>query len=329
MRITPASVVLAAASTCAMALAAHWFWHRPTNGLFSERSARSSTAAYQAPPPRAKNFLKSIDIPVAPDSLSPRQMLDTSDDYASLVDKLSGRAKAGDPEAQYVTYRALRTCAYFRKLYLPKVSGESLTLEAALARRAKQPGGLSFEAMSVSYDRCHGLFDDPSHSEALSNSKPWLDAAADAHYPAALSERAAALRDTVLLARASGDSNGTLNPALEQAFADALDAAATGDPRSVFLMADWVDGQHRSMEEYGVLTSAWKIRACQSGYDCGATSMFMATVCITDTQCAQGDSYKDYFQRLLGSQYEDALRLASQIGAAIVAKDTAALKALL
>lgn len=111
-----------------------------------------------------------------------------------------------------------------------------------------------------------------------------------------------------------------------QARDSALISAQSGDPDAIFLMSDWVRAGQRRDQETAVLINAWKILACQNGYDCGPNSDWMLAACSWDPQCANDRTYTDYLQRQLGSQYDDAVRLAASIGQAIASKDTQALK---
>jgi hypothetical protein len=82
-------------------------------------------------------------------------------------------------------------------------------------------------------------------------------------------------------------------------------------------------------KELATVIGAWKILACEKGYDCGPDSDYMHTVCDWDAQCADGKTYTDYFKRQLGTGYDEAVGMAKAIEQLIAAKDLQGIKSYL
>jgi hypothetical protein len=252
-----------------------------------------------------------------------------SKDYAHFVAEIRPVASAGNLAAQYLTAKALRWCAQTMHLYFIKPNGEIRTLEEAQARFATRPIGITQQDLGTIYSRCQVFLESPELRNSTDSWNEWLNKSADGGYPAAIAQRAANLESQLIL-----ESHGSLPhedrgvDAEAQAKELALSAAESGDPEAIFLMSDWVRTGDRTEDETAILMSAWKILACQQGYDCGPNSDWMLSACNWDPQCV-GGTYVDYLQRQLGSQYDDALRLAKSINVAITAKDAQTLRSYL
>jgi hypothetical protein len=247
-------------------------------------------------------------------------------DYSALFAEIAPAALAGDPEAGYVAAKLLGYCRKALGAYFILPNGQIRTIDEVQARRARVNAGVSQQELLDIYSRCRGFLDDAEFVKDKRPWKSWLDRAAALNYPAALAEQAAERHAESLLSGAQSEVNTT--PGASESTRDvALAAAESGDPDALFLMADWVTAREgRSQEDTAALISAWQILACQRGYDCGAGSDWIKSVCNWDPQCADGQNYVDYFQRQLGTAYDDALRLADRIAAALARKDRAALQ---
>lgn len=271
-----------------------------------------------------------------PSSAKPtlRQRFRDAKDYAQLVMEIGPSAADGNVEAQYVTAEALRWCGQTLKLYFIRPTGQARTLDEVQARRAAKPGGISQEELATIYSRCQGFLNDPDLLKSTGSWNQWLDKAASADYPAAMAEKARLDKASIYLSSVNQlphDSSAadTQDQAMDMAVDMAMRAVQTGDPDAVFLMSDWVRADNRSAQENATLISAWQILGCQKGYDCAPDSDWMRGLCDWDPQCADGQSYSDYFQRQLGTQYDEALRLAQSIDRAIAAKDVRAIRSYL
>lgn len=256
-----------------------------------------------------------------------RQRFLDAKDYAQFVASIAPLASAGNTEAEYLTAKSLRWCAEMSRLYFRRSTGEPRTLEEVQANAAARPLGLPPEAIEMSYARCRGFLEDPNLRKMLTTWNQWLDSAADGGSPAAIALRASLLETQLMLESHSSLPHPEHGVDAEAQARDlALNSVESGDPDAIFLMSDWVRAGQRSGQETTVLMDAWKILACQSGYNCGRNSDWMLSACSWDPQCANDQSYTDYLQRQLGSQYDDAVRLAASIGQAIASKDIQALR---
>ncbi|MDB6083504.1 MAG: hypothetical protein JWN43_1385 [Gammaproteobacteria bacterium] len=284
-----------------------------------EHRPEPSTAATIAPLPAAQTDTQGL-----------RRRFREATDYAQLVKELGSLALDGNPEAQYVTAQALRWCDQTLRLYFIRPNGQSRTLDEVQARRATHSAGISPQELTAIFTRCQGFLEEPDLLRTTPTWDQWLDRAVSAKYPAAMAEKARQAEAAIALASVSQQPHSPPDPGAEDQAKDlALLAVQSGDPDAIFLMSDWVRGANRTPDESETLASAWKILACQKGYDCGPKSDFIRAVCDWDAQCADGQSYVDYFQRQLGTQYDDALALAKTIDEKIAAKDIQALRSYL
>lgn len=263
-------------------------------------------------------------------TLAPRQRFRAATNYAQLVKELGPSALDGNPEAQYVMAEALRWCDKTLRLYFIWPNGQARTLEEVEAMRASRPAGISTRELETIYARCQGFLEDPAFTKIVGSWNEWLDKSAAQNYPAAVAERARLLEDQAAIGAIAQTHDTTTDAAQEtQAREMALQAVQSGDPDAIFSMGDFVRTGTRTSEETATVIDAWKILACQKGYDCGPDSDFMHTVCDWDAQCADGKSYTDYFQRQLGTGYDDAIATAKIIDRLIAAKDTQGLRSYL
>jgi hypothetical protein len=262
--------------------------------------------------------------------LSLRQRFHEAKDYALFVAELGPLANAGNAEAEYLTAKSLKWCAQMSRLYFIRPNGEVRTLEEAQAKVAARPVGFTQQEVTMIYTRCRGFLDNPELSKMPLSWNQWLDKAVDAGYPAAIAEHASILESQLMLESHSSLPHQDRGPDAEAQARDlALSAVESGDPDAIFSMSDWVRSGQRTETETTTLINAWKILACQNGYDCGPESDWMLSVCSWNPQCADGRTYTDYLRQQLGSQYDDAVKLATSINEAIIAKDAQALRSYL
>jgi hypothetical protein len=267
-----------------------------------------------------------------------RAQLRESRNYAEFVRGLAGAAAAGDPIAQYLTARALKYCNDSANLHksFRNPDGSQRTRNEIEIRIGKYPSGLQQEILEA-YDRCQNFMVDTSQTDATTAWASWLDKASAAGYPPAQSLKADVSRQADLMRDASNAANAdnlssgdVVPPTMGQARDLALTAVLSGNPDSIFEMMNWVDGTKHSTEEYGVLSGAWGLLACQRGYDdCGASSQWLRSVCSWDVQCADDNSVIDSLRRQFGDRFDDVQNLANSIGLAIDKKDQKAVETFL
>lgn len=308
MNRRPSFFLVTMTVSCVIAFVA-WKAFEPSSSAGTAPARQSiMTVGQPAAEPSASGAAKSSVAPPAEKSL--RDRFREAKDYARFVAEIAPLASTGNPEAEYLMAKSLKWCAQISRLYFVKPNSEVRTLEEVQAIAAARPVGLSQEEIVMIYTRCRGFLEDPEMLKTSLTWNQWLDKAVDAGYPAAIAQQA-------LLSEEA------------QARDLALSAVQSGDPDAIFSMSDWVRTGTRTEEETATLISAWKILACQKGYDCGPGSDWMLSACSWNPQCANGRTYTDVLQRQLGSQYDEAVRLANSISQAIVSKDVQALRSYL
>jgi hypothetical protein len=316
------------AVSCVIAFVA-WKAFEPSSSAGTAPARQSiMTVGQPAAKPSASGAAKSSVAPPAEKSL--RDRFREAKDYARFVAEIAPLASTGNAEAEYLMAKSLKWCAQISRLYFVKPNREVRTLEEVQAIAAARPVGLSQEEIVMIYTRCRGFLEDPELLKTSLTWNQWLDKAVDAGYPAAIAQQALLSESQLLLESHSSLSHRDRGPDAEAQARDlALSAVQSGDPDAIFSMSDWVRTGTRTEEETATLISAWKILACQNGYDCGPGSDWMLSACSWDPQCANGRTYTDVLQRQLGSQYDEAVRLANSISQAIVSKDVQALRSYL
>jgi hypothetical protein len=325
----PIKVLLAAAL---LGAAAVLIWQ-----LKAPVTSRSSLEVHSSdiPPVRAALHTSSgaapSSRPASTSTMSMRIQFRESRNYAELVRRFAGAAAAGDPIAQYLTARALKYCNDTANLHRSfPYPGGSLTRNEIEVRVGKYPAALQQELLDA-YDRCHEFLADTSQTDPTTAWESWLDKASTAGYPPAQSLKADVSRQADLMRDAANASTGDAAPLTVGPARDlALGAVLSGDPDSIFEMMNWVDGTTRSTEDYGALSGAWGLLACQRGYDdCGPTSQWLRTICSWEVQCADDNSVIDSLRRQFGNRFDDVQNLANAIGRAIDTKDQAAIESYL
>jgi hypothetical protein len=250
-------------------------------------------------------------------------------DYAAFVATIRASADAGDPQAQYLTARALRYCDEALKRYFRTTAGGARSLTEAQRHWANRPPSYQ-QLIANAYERCHVYAEDQSPEHATSAWGPWLAQAAAAGFAPAQSEQAELMRLASLDAAATGAAGPLPTQDTNHARDLALVAVLSADPDSILVMANWVDSTRRPAEEYAALVSAWQLLACQRGYEgCMAGSDWVLSVCTTDPQCSPEDAMTDALRRQLGNRFDEVQGLANAIGAAVDAGDPAAIESFL
>jgi hypothetical protein len=332
MRIGLTIKILSTVSVLCAAAVLMW---RP-NGTVASRS--SAVNHHSAGLPQTHGALRSSAASTLPPLSAPQAKVNLrgqfreSRNYAEFVRGLAGAAAAGDPTAQYLTARALKYCNDIANLYrnFRRPDGSLRTRNEVEIWVAKYPVGFQQDILDA-YDRCLEFLADSKPTDATTAWAGWLDKASTAGYPPAQSLKADVLRQADLMHDAANASAGDVVPPTVGPARDlALAAVLSGDPDSIFEMMNWVDGTKRSTEDYGVLTGAWGLLACQRGYDdCGPTSQWLRSICTWDVQCADDNSVIDSLRRQFGSRFDDIQNMANAIGLALDQKDQKALDAYL
>ena len=320
-------IIFGIAASCGVIAMALWVNFKGLSTPSLTNSARRSSATVE--PVQTRSTMATGYHPPPLTSAKPtlRQRFRGAKDYAHLVKEIGASAATGNAEAQYVMAEALRWCDQTLKLYFIRPNGQVRTLDEVQARRATKSAGISQDELTTIFTRCQGFLEDPELLKNTGSWDQWLDKAVSENYPAAMAEKARLLESEIMLASASPLPHDQSAAVTEDEARDlALQAVQSGDPDAIFYTSDWVRAGDRTPDENATLISAWQILACQKGYDCGPNSDFIKSLCNWDAQCSDRDSYVEYFQRQLGTQYDDALVLAKTIEQAIAAKDIQAIR---
>ncbi len=249
-------------------------------------------------------------------------------DYHEFVGGIRHSADAGDPVAEFLVAKALRYCADNLRMFLA-IDGTRRTLDEVQVRMAQIPG--AFERSNEVYRHCHTYLENPALAPLTADWKRWLDSAATAGYPPAITEKADVMRVADLMKDAAGADAGDVIPPTEGPARElALAAVKSGDPDSILGMVNWVDGTKRNGEANFDLESAWELLACRRGYDdCGANSELVRSVCMFDAQCQNDAGVIESLRRRLGNRFDDVDRLATEIGVAVDSGSSKAIEAFL
>jgi hypothetical protein len=241
-------------------------------------------------------------------------------DWYALSKELLPRAQAGDPEAQYVLFRANRLCTLGLTDYFKKND----TLEKA-RQTAMQYGGRSLGEVEARYERCHGFYTDDA---GLGDTWDWLKKATEAGYAPAQTQTA---RERLLQDQLKAFVRAGATPADPAAYLppiggdanprDLLTAAVqSADPE---VLAEIGSLQHmlnpqQSREMVQISSAAWMYVACERGADCSVYGPSTVTNCgPNDGTCVP---VPQMFLSKVNYNWAPVQELVNQINAALNAK---------
>ena len=101
----------------------------------------------------------------------------------------------------------------------------------------------------------------------------------------------------------------------------ALSALQSGDPEVLWVMSELVDETSQPQDRAGVVPGAWRLLACQHGYDCSAQADWLRNACSITSICTPGETGQEYLQSTLGNNFDEAQALANDLGGKIKARD--------
>ena len=297
--------------------------------LFAERSLSDVPLAAQqdSEPHTSKNITESTEvavIPVVPASgLSTktaslrdiRKDFTIAKDYAKFTREIRDQAASGNAEAQYFMSAALGYCNGFSKAFI--VRGKILTRSEIQSRYVIATPS-SRESIDEAYDRCRGLMEDSSSD--VSEWSEWLNKSARQHYPLAEMAAVAEMRNLALRPQVEASTTQPLED-IGSPSSLAMDAVKSGDPEVYFRLADFA--AETQGNSYGINSVAWRLLACNRGYDCSAQASWLKISCADNPICFPGITGNKFIELANANDIAAISSTASEIGHVIDAKDWA------
>lgn len=236
-------------------------------------------------------------------------------DYAKFTREIRTEAVAGNAEAQYFMSAALGYCNSFYKAFV--IHGKLLT-RSEMQSRYVIATPASRESIDEAYDRCHALMGDSSSE--ISEWSEWLDKSARQHYPLAEVAAVAEMRNQSLRAQPETSTPQSLED-IGSPSSLALHALKSGDPEVYFRLADFaVETQG---DNYGINSVAWRLLACNRGYDCSAQAPWVKLSCADNPVCFPGITGNKFIELANAKDMAAITSKATEIGQVIDAKDWA------
>lgn len=247
----------------------------------------------------------------APDPLARR--FQSATDYLEFARGIHEAAKAGDAEAQYYLYRALRYChSQFRAYFgLP---GKSRSLEEGLLWAANGAPALNVDEARVVNDRCRSL--EETAGADFGEHDQWLQKAALAGQPKAQAGLA-----SELIAGANSLPADEARRSRQDARELVRQALSSKDPEIIAEAGNLLSAIRREDSGDGAV---WLLAACARGLDCSSTGERMKELCRYDSNCQPYETVTDMARRLL-PDYALAEQRAREINRLIDAGDWTAL----
>jgi hypothetical protein len=241
--------------------------------------------------------------PPAPASLATRFKQAT--DLLAFVHDLLSAAQAGDRDAQYYVYKALDHCASTYGVHFPAGGdGKRPGLDEVLRQvaQASPPAPQAADDLRAAHARCHALAD--ADAAVVGRARDWLRRAADAGQPLA---QAAHAQSEILRLAMSGDGIGAADKAgIDRLLGTAL---RSRDPEVLWVISDQQAYLAPSGEQALVDQWAWKLLACQRGFDCSASAPWLRAACVSDIPCPPGEDGIGYIRRMV---LDDFLRVQAR-----------------
>jgi hypothetical protein len=308
-------IALMAMALCAAAAA---LWWRSGN----ERVQTTNADA----PARSSPSRKSEDSAVvgpeltpahSPDRASPAppedyaaQLLAASD-YLEFGRSLLPAARSGDHAAQFYIFRALEYCTMEYRAYFGRGPVWRTLDDAMQLATTRWP--YDSELVRTVYSRCHTLVE--TGATEFGEREEWLRMASDGGYPLAQVTHA----QNQWRAKSGADDEATL--AARRRLAG--QALRSRDPAVVSAIADVILVPEGQGYEWDFL--AWRLAACQRGFDCSRQSDFVKWTCYADTNCQPYETATDLIRRVTGNDFPDVEARARWINEKLDAGDWEAL----
>ena len=233
--------------------------------------------------------------------------LRAASDYLEFARSLLPAARAGDHAAQFYIFRALDYCTREYRAYFGRGPAWR-TLDDAM-RRATTRWPYDSELVRGIYTQCHTLVE--TGSNEFGERDEWLRMASDGGYPLAQVTYA----QNQWHAMSGPEDDATLE-ARRRLVGKAI---RSRDPAVVSAVADVILAPEGQGYEWDYL--AWRLAACQRGFDCSPQSDFVKWSCYGDTNCQPYETAIDLIRRATGNDFLEVEARARWINEKIDAGD--------
>jgi hypothetical protein len=246
-----------------------------------------------------------------------RREFSEAKNYWTLAQSLLPAADAGEPGAQYYLSKAIGYCAQFY---------EPFFTSSDTAQSSDIPVASGFPAILAQtvFERCHDLQDQIHRSPVPISADDWLEsAAANGQRLASIDIAARTLSQSRALENAPDDAVTDYQKIYyaPNPLSVLRDALASGDPDVLFAMSSVPVKAAQSPTNQLVDSMAWRLVACQRGFDCSATADWVVIACQVDTSCVPGESGLDVVRATAGSEVDQVESRAAEISAQLNSND--------
>jgi hypothetical protein len=331
MKMKPLTLSLGCLAACAaVAALILWFW--PANNIKGlSASIQRRTPNYDAPivggdtrplPPRHRPA-GSVDYRIS---------FSKSHNYWEFAHSILAAANAGNADAQFFLSKAIAFCDQANKMYF-ELDGKKLSLDEGLktARQLRQPP----EAALAIFERCH-QFQESDASE-LGTSQDWLAKATDAGQPLAQASTATQMLMQKVFRGTKGAAPTPENTA--PLIGNGMDpdellraALRSRDPEVMYTIGLYQGLLGPRGSEVTTNGLAWKLVACQQGFDCSAGADWVKFACGIGATCDTsspeglirsfaGDDWPNVQQRALEISAQVDAGLWNELGLYIMARE--------
>ena len=244
-----------------------------------------------------------------------REKFAAATDYRAFVSSVLGAAQSGDKDAQYSLYEALFYCDDKFSYYFTR-GKRHLTLDEALQwTSSRAPAAM--DDVRTAYSRCHELQESPL--DGVGSASEWLKLATAAGNPLAQARTAEIdlMQSSLATYRAYQGETPKTNPDEQRRTAIDLvnQALKSKDPEVLWAIGDMSGLITGSTRNTDTDQWAWKLAACNRGFDCSETAPWRQASCHFDagTTCISAESGVDMIRRFTGDSFTDVEKSAKEI----------------
>jgi len=278
----------------------------------SGQSSQAQTSKVALPTAATSNA-SAPQPPASPDDPGPTvlagqaESLKHATDYLEYAKNTIDAARRSDHEAQYYLSQALHYCDSGYRMYFDRY-GKRRTLDEALQWASTRSTMSANEAKQV-YERCHRLMDE-GHRADFGKSADWVEQSSNGGFPLG---KVAMARS--LLVEAGSNGVDTEASRRNDAKKLAIEALHSKNPDVVWQMGDVAPSFVGDVERANKEQWAWRIAACERGYDCGKGADWLAFACRFDPNCQPYETGVDVMRRMIGPDFDEIEQRAKELNA--------------